>query len=178
MITMMGKSRSVSLLKHFTDTHYKTQMVSMEMIRKGWSETVMKVKPTPETEPRWAHLHQPARQPLSLHHGRQGCQLVSLDQTARDTCWRGALAGWMMMRMPLWRLPRMEPPRASTMKLTKNLWKENDPIREDKERFSILQALRDELSHAVTKTHSQTNFREKIREEEVIWNHSMHLVRS
>lgn len=83
-----------------------------------------------------------------------------------------------MMRMPLWRLPRMEPPRASTMKLTKNLWKENDPIREDKERFSILQALTDELSHAVTKTHSQTNFREKIREEEVIWNHSMHLVRS
>lgn len=29
--------------------------------------------------------------------------------------------GGMMMRMPLWRLPLMEPPRASTMKLTKNL---------------------------------------------------------
>lgn len=26
-------------------------MVSMEMIRKGWIETVMKAKPTPETEP-------------------------------------------------------------------------------------------------------------------------------
>lgn len=29
--------------------------------------------------------------------------------------------GGMMMRMPLWRLPLMEPPRASTMKLTRNL---------------------------------------------------------
>lgn len=29
-----------------------------------------------------------------------------------------------MMRMPLWRLPLMEPPRASTMKLTRNLHKE------------------------------------------------------
>lgn len=29
--------------------------------------------------------------------------------------------GGMMMRIPLWRLPLMEPPRASTMKLTKNL---------------------------------------------------------
>ena len=29
--------------------------------------------------------------------------------------------GGMMMRIPLWRLPRMEPPRASTMKLTRNL---------------------------------------------------------
>lgn len=26
-----------------------------------------------------------------------------------------------MIRMPVWRLPLMEPPRASTMKLTKNL---------------------------------------------------------
>lgn len=73
------------------------------------------------------------------------------------------LRGGMMMRMPLWRLPRMEPPRASTMKLTKNLWKDNDPIREDKERFSILQALRDELSHAVTKTHSNKFKRENQR---------------
>lgn len=30
-----------------------------------------------------------------------------------------------MMRMPLWRLPLMEPPRASTMKLTKNLQDEH-----------------------------------------------------
>lgn len=29
--------------------------------------------------------------------------------------------GGIMMRMPLWRLPLIEPPRASTMKLTKNL---------------------------------------------------------
>lgn len=51
-------------------------------------------------------------------------------------------------------------------------------MRLDKERFNILQALRDELSHAVIKTHSQTNFREKIRGEKVIWDQSMHLVRS
>lgn len=31
------------------------------------------------------------------------------------------LRGGMMMRIPLWRLPRIEPPRASTMKLTRNL---------------------------------------------------------
>lgn len=67
----------------------------------------------------------------------------------------------------------MEPPRASTMKITRNLQEENDPIRKDKKRLS-----RVELSHAVIKTHSQTNFREKIRDEDVIWDHSMHLVRS
>ena len=29
--------------------------------------------------------------------------------------------GGMMMRIPLWRLPLIDPPRASTMKLTRNL---------------------------------------------------------
>lgn len=31
-----------------------------------------------------------------------------------------------MMRMPLWRLPLMEPPLASTMKLTRNLTEERE----------------------------------------------------
>lgn len=34
------------------------------------------------------------------------------------------LRGGMMIRIPWWRLPRMEPPLASTIKLTRNLWKE------------------------------------------------------
>lgn len=89
-----GQSRSVSLLKHFTDTHYQTQMVSMEMIRKAGVKQSWRWNLPQKLSPRWAHLHQPARQPLSLHHGWQGCQLVSLDQTARDTCWRSALARW------------------------------------------------------------------------------------
>lgn len=33
-----------------------------------------------------------------------------------------ALRGGMMTRTPEWRQPRMAPPRASTMKLTRNLW--------------------------------------------------------
>jgi hypothetical protein len=33
----------------------------------------------------------------------------------------GAFLGGMMTRTPEWRQPRMAPPRASTMKLTKNL---------------------------------------------------------
>lgn len=35
------------------------------------------------------------------------------------------LRGGMMMRIPWWRLPRMEPPLASTIKLTRNLQEEN-----------------------------------------------------
>lgn len=32
------------------------------------------------------------------------------------------LRGGMMILIPWWRLPLMEPPRASTIKLTRNLW--------------------------------------------------------
>lgn len=42
--------------------------------------------------------------------------------------------GGIMMRMPLWRLPLMEPPRASTMKLTKNLQDEQDNVRGGKKK--------------------------------------------
>lgn len=43
--------------------------------------------------------------------------------TSRQVILVGAVhfLGGMMMRMPLWRLPLMEPPLASTMKLTRNL---------------------------------------------------------
>jgi len=37
---------------------------------------------------------------------------------------QGALRGGMITRTPLWRQPRIAPPRASTMKLTKNLEKQ------------------------------------------------------
>jgi hypothetical protein len=37
----------------------------------------------------------------------------------------GALRGGMMTRTPEWRHPRIAPPRASTMKLTKNLQSSN-----------------------------------------------------
>ena len=36
----------------------------------------------------------------------------------------GAFLGGMMTRTPEWRQPRMAPPRASTMKLTRNLEEE------------------------------------------------------
>lgn len=36
------------------------------------------------------------------------------------------LRGGMMIRIPWWRLPRMEPPLASTIKLTRNLWRGKD----------------------------------------------------
>lgn len=46
--------------------------------------------------------------------------------TSRQVILVGAVhfLGGMMMRMPLWRLPLMEPPLASTMKLTRNLTEE------------------------------------------------------
>lgn len=39
--------------------------------------------------------------------------------------------GGIMMRIPLWRLPLMDPPLASTMKLTRNLRKERKKVMED-----------------------------------------------
>lgn len=46
--------------------------------------------------------------------------------TSRQVILVGAVhfLGGMMIRMPLWRLPLMEPPLASTMKLTRNLMEE------------------------------------------------------
>lgn len=47
--------------------------------------------------------------------------------------------GGMMMRMPLWRLPLMEPPLASTMKLTRNLTdsEEEEQVEEEERQRKI-----------------------------------------
>ena len=81
--------------------------------------------------------------------------------------------GGMMMRMPLCRLPLMDPPRASTMKLTRNLPVHKDtrvtPGRggggeREREAISRIQERRDG-SHAVTTEHPNT----PIKEREVKW---------
>lgn len=43
--------------------------------------------------------------------------------------------GGMIMRMPLWRLPLMEPPLASTMKLTRNLMESETRVRKREEEW-------------------------------------------
>lgn len=80
--------------------------------------------------------------------------------------------GGMMMRMPLWRLPLMEPPRASTMKLTKNLRDEKcvrggNNLQRKIDRSHTTDTSEEDNSHAVITVHpNKVRKREKITKTE------------
>lgn len=93
MTTIMGKAAPVCHCWNTSPTHTtKHRWLPWEWKEKAGLKWIGRWNLPQKLSPRWAHLHQPACQALSLHHGWQRRQLVPLDQTACDTCWRSALA--------------------------------------------------------------------------------------
>lgn len=99
----------------------KTQ-VHKKKIKKAITQVQRKMKPYPRNcapagPTSTSRLARPS--PSTIGGGDASLCLL----TSRQVILVGAVhfLGGMMMRMPLWRLPLMEPPLASTMKLTRNL---------------------------------------------------------
>lgn len=81
--------------------------------------------------------------------------------------------GGMMMRIPLWRLPLMDPPLASTMKLTRNLRKGRRKVTEVKSKW-LHQRERKEVSSGEN-TPSRCRREEEAKREEFPVLHHHHL---
>ena len=90
--------------------------------------------------------------------------------------------GGIIMRIPLWRLPLMDPPLASTMKLTRKLeeveggegW--HRPVSKGLERGHASENGGENTSHAVTRTHSHSPMHRKgwgreCEKEYVVWSY-------
>jgi hypothetical protein len=82
---------------------------------------------------------------------------------------QAALRGGMMTRTPLWRHPRIAPPRASTIKLTKNL--ENVPDKKKKKGGIVKNHRSTRILRCVMSVAGKKNSKKKFRSRRKINRH-------